>query len=446
METKFFVELKEFYYKKISFLKLEEIQFLIENNILKIKSNHKIKEKKEDYINDTFSFKYVGALSLSEYIIMVLPKYLNDISGLTVDVQKAKAKTVIKVIRKYLTNNTENGYILDRDSDTTIYNKLYIFDLLMEDFLRNGLYENRHKYLEKNGSGEIDWNYTINKETGYVSKRNNIIYFDYYSIETENQTDSILRELQKYFLNKASLCFDELSFLDFNYPSLNFNTRAMIEDNKEYLIGFLNRILTRTFSARIRRLIKIIKILLEEKDYNADLDINLYGTTSFHVLWEDICKKIYGDMYDKNDEYKDIITTYTSPVYSIDNKKRAPMRPDIVFKKEDTLFILDAKYYNVLENEEELKLNNAPGTYDIIKQFVYVQAFKKRYGDSKKYINAFILPGNNTETLGIISDIKVELFKDDRILVQKISAEAAYKLYLDDKKQEKYIKELIEYE
>lgn len=444
METKFFVELEEFYYKDIEFFKLDEIKFLIENNILQIKSNHKIKKEKTDYNNDIFSFKYVGALSLSENIIMVLPKYLNDISKLSINEKKEKSKLVIKVIRKYLTNNIENGYIIDRDNDNSIYNRLYILDLLMEDFLRDGLYENRHKYLEKNGSGEINWDYTINRETGYISNRKNIVYFDYYSTETESQTDSILRELQKYFLNKASSYFEELSFLDFNYPNLNFNTRAMIEENKEYLIGFLDRVLTRTFSARVRRLIKIIKILIEEKEYTADLDINLYGTTSFHVLWEDICKKIYGDMYDKQDKYKDIIKKYTSPKYSVEKSPRAPMRPDIVFEKDDILFILDAKYYNVSRNEEEEKLRNSPGTYDVIKQFVYAQAFNKEYKGKKK-INAFILPGNSIETLGVISNIEVELFGEDEILVQKIPAEAAYKLYLNDREEEKYIKELIDY-
>lgn len=455
-KIQFYKELSPFDVNRISSENFKKQ--LIQNNILKY-----------DLKNETYFFKYVGLIITDrEEIISVLPKCVPN-SLLINEVEcKEYTKDILKSIIKYNSNKVDEFVMFKFDSiEEEQYSLFSLFDYLIKDYLSYGLYlEHRDEY-EVNGDSDIDWDYTLENEVAHLNKNNHPIYLNYHNLTSERDEKNIVQELHRFFLNKASLYFENLSFLGIESPKLYFYSKLNLDNNNREKFSFIvKKVLRKTFNQRKIRLLKIFLLLLDENDFSQQEDISFYGTKSFHTIWEDICKIIFDDNYSRDKKYRDIIKKYTKPKYTLNEFKATninPLRPDVVTEIENKFIVVDAKYYNLyvqnFEDDEmsenidtniEKILGYLPGSYDVLKQFVYMESFFKECkvkGNSIKKdlntentLNIFAIPGSENKCLG---KVELELFEGKEIKVLLLDLKEAISNYLKNKN---ILKELIHLE
>ena len=146
--------------------------------------------------------------------------------------------------------------------------------------------------------------------------------------------------------------------------------------------------------------------LTEENSLTNENYLTLYGTSTYHVIWEEICCKVLGDKLDKKisdlklpkayHSNKKLIDIIKKPKWILNSGSSIPAKrtfiPDLVTFHEDYFIILDAKYYNI--KFEENTLNGEPGLESITKQYLYELAYHEfiKSCGFKDVKNGFLFP------------------------------------------------------
>lgn len=353
----------------------------------------------------TFSFRYVGIIQIYPNITIVFyPKYFSNRSIINdANNHYKKFKQIVKVIQKYknrqkmsLTNNIyseENMDILGLKFQ--ILNKYY----------ESGLY-NREKHITTiNGKGTIDWNKTINGSTAHII--NDIpIYIDLYANERETDFLNIVSELHGIIVTEISLELEPiLDILDMEKVELTHKTISDFGDI-DFLVNILENEINHQFITWKLELLQELLSYLEKVSSYHESDIQLFGTDSFNLLWEDVCSYVYKNHLEftfcelniinpkssNNIKLKDYIE---KPKWRMLNQSfvetNDTLRLDVLNIENGNFNIYDAKYYNItLKNNTIIK---QPGVNDLTKQYLYQLAFKDVIKiNNLNPKNAFIIP------------------------------------------------------
>lgn len=436
------------YYKELSDLNnldSEKMDFLERENILKYNS----KSKKS-------FFRYVGLIIFSNGdIISVLPKCIPDEILGDKDAREIYTRKILETLIKYNSKKFDefSFFSLENIDKEKEFNLFSLYDFLINDFLEYGLYKEKKDIYEKNGDSEIDWEYTLNVETGYLNKNKRPLYLEYYNFESIDD-NNIIQEIHKFLLNEANEYFRELSFLGIKKANLNFYTQLEINiENKDKIEYLLKKVLRRTFNQRKIKLLKVFLLLLNEDFHSKEEDTKLYGTKFFHTVWEDICKVSFNNLYNETSTYSEIIKKFTKPRYEIEGYSNVgnPLLPDVVTTYKEFFLVIDAKYYNIYiqssEDNDEMTDENIdthtqdkiigylPASYDVLKQFVYMESFLKGLPLKNENIkNIFIIPGEKNKYLG---KIKMRFFEDKYIEVYLMDFKESLDFYQKNKINEK---------
>lgn len=115
-------------------------------------------------------------------------------------------------------------------------------------------------------------------------------------------------------------------------------------------------------------------------DYHSSAYPQLYGTTAYHTIWEDMCLWFLGG---RNDAalHGGIAS---QPVYNLDEVTISPgsQLPDFLRVEGDEVWIADAKWYSASDGE-------LPGLADVVKQLVYELSLEP---STNIRANSFIVP------------------------------------------------------
>lgn len=265
---------------------------------------------------------------------------------------------------------------------------------IMENYRKHGLYREQNEVAVLNDNGKINWKETmINIEP--ILWNHSIIYSEFYVYKSDN-IDSIITEIQKYCINyiykifwwiygeKKCVLFPETNMkmkLDYMIYELN---KKMYEVNDDYSKKVINEMLLFLNGTRI-------------VDISDNEEISI-GRNFFDKIWERQLRiQLYSEFQKCEDAYP---TTY----YCFDGINKVvnnSLIPDIVFKAEDFLIIVDAKYY---------MQGTYPKSSDICKQIFYEKYLRKKH---KKIINLFILPENIKEKFEIKGYALADGFGDE---------------------------------
>lgn len=438
------------YIKELSrFDNSELISELESTNILKYDSM-----KKKHY------FQYVGLIGLKDgRILSILPKCIPDDMLSNKDECVQYTKNILSVIEKYNHKRFDDTftYNLDIEKEENNFNLFALYDFLITDYLEYGLYRETKETYEENGDSEIDWEYTLEVETGYITKKKQPVYLNYHNITTIDNNNNLVQEVHKFLLNRASSYFQEIPFFMDSKPILDFYCKIDIGvENQDKIIYLIEKVLRRTFNQRKIRLLNLLLLILRKNLHSQQNGINLYGITNFHSVWEDMCKVLFNNLYLDGSKYKEIMRKLTAPRYILNRdlqgkKEGNPLIPDVVTKYKDTFFVIDAKYYNISiqssENDDEItndiEINDnensqldklqgfLPGTYDVLKQIIYMETFLKAKEeleiDDKKIKNIFIIPGIEDRFIGKVG---MGLFLEKDIELWLMDIKKALDLYL----------------
>lgn len=330
----------------------------------------------------------------------------------------------------------------DCDEEEEYLNLFSLYKSLIDDFIEYGLYENERHIHTLCGDGEIDWNKTIGELDNHFNILKNPIYLNYYTHDIEEEQENYIRSIQKKLLTDAASYFEEFRKFGLDGFQFDFHFDGDLIGDEEYQIFKIDLELRESFSERKINLLKLMKSILKEKVHSIYEDINIYGTKSYHSIWESVCQNVLG--HDST-----LRKNIPKPIWkSVNNEKdnySSSFIPDIVFEENDDLHIYDAKYYETEFDEKGKLKNSAPGIGDISKQFLYEESYRAYYKEAgikkNRYYNAFLFPTEETQH-SYIGEVSFEIFPGKKIELFKLSTEKMYENYLKDLKLRKDINDI----
>lgn len=294
---------------------------------------------------------------------------------------------------------------------------------IIEDYLQYGLIQRKHEIYTTTRLGRTDWARTINKTIPLIGK-SGVVYPEPVRRVNTFDTGNILRQIHGFIVGDCASLWGWL--LDFDGEELEVKQLPCPLDEA---IDILHEELTNTFVQReITLLNTMIEYLNALRGVRDNSKMEFLCTPYFHWIWEAICGYIF------DNDYNHLKIYVPSPEWHSDKFSAGiEQRPDILFHDEDTLYILDAKYYNYHRN--------VPGWHDVVKQFYYrltmmkalnSQMIEGELAEIRKIENVFIFPGDKgsgTQYLGYVDVKNVdELGRVKTYLVDSLMAMRAYAL------------------
>lgn len=368
----------------------EDFHFLFENAVLKLI----IRETGEKLYRNRF----VGFIAISNEILYSQPKFSNITDPFDFNY-------LISIFNQYKNRKLKNKTIKQYDyyglSQSNFEKTLFEYSLyisLLEYYQQYGIYSIETKSYSVNTSNRVNWSRTVNTSTPIYSSES-VIYDNPISINIFTEANivssiqiSILFYLDnKYNINKSILNKRDLE----KYQRISF---AELISNSSTWFSILQNELSNTYQYNNLSLLSQLSSFFNKNAFAySSKKKSLYGTISFHNIWEDACSQIFDSQYDSlKHKIAQPKWKFTSPIFI---KDATGQIPDILHENENNIFILDAKYYYPLPS-------SLCGWADIVKQYFYAKSFKNP--DNKVIINALLFPDLSIENLELSGIIDME--------------------------------------
>ena len=396
-----------------------------------------------------YVFTFVGVITVAGRVLKCYPKYL-----LHNDNPTAELKQIIKVLEKY--NSKEQIIRMYNDSsEEQSFNLLAVMLFLLNDYYENGSYSNTEDIIESNGSGEILWDKTIN-ETFTIISNNRPYYTDLQTRKRISDKHDYFKRLHESVLTTLSNELKEAGLLDiFEITGVELSDEET--DNfgdKDYILYRIEKELNVQFNTRKQLVLKTLYAYIDRSGKLADIDcLSMFGTNSFNLVWEDVCKVILDNQLDTpiwrlklpmqlSDKYakdrgKKLIELIEKPLWSVTKKEaNDTLIPDSISISDNFFLITDAKYY-VPKLVERQTPKAMPGIESVTKQYLYQLAYKdfiKVHGLT--VCNCFIMPTEAAEVadMGMVSMQMLSSLELEPIKVRYLPVAEAYKHYLSETK------------
>lgn len=375
--------------------------------------------------DNNFSSDYIGISYNKNNINIVFPRgyKLSETSSEL----KSDIILLIKVFNKYISRKKDKAFL--NEANSLFNGKGDFFPLetmlwLLNDYIKNGLYQNNIIHYKTDKNGNINWNKTLKQKTPYICN-NNLFYLDFVTHKNNIDSSNIITTIQKYVISR---CLNTLGWL---FPSISINDNLSLPYSNNTCINLLKKELTNSTLDRTKQL--LIKMIEFFNNSNTDLTTNIlkdYKTNNFNYIWEDMINCVLGNE-SPNKYYPQAFWTINSKKYAASN-----LRPDAILNTDSRIYIIDAKYYKygITKNVQDL-----PQSSDINKQFLYSEHIGNM--TNKKTLDIFLLPylGDennmfkfigfaniptttaNSKVLGILMDTKtlmksyVNSFENDKL-------------------------------
>ncbi len=403
----------------------------------------------DDTGESLYAFKYVGIVAYGRRVINIFPKYIRQLP----DKKRSShslIKQIVSVIEKDGYNNPETLRMADVENEGRSFNYLSLSLFLLEDYHENGLYRKDFNRVEVNGEGEILWGKTVN-ESFTLIQGDRPYYPEIYTRRTVNNSENFFRKLHECILAEISQQFEALGLDDlFGITTIEPVEISLEElEDRDYIKELILKELNIEFNTRKQILLKAMYVYLdtETKHESSEPAVMLFGTNAFNLVWERVCGKVFRNQLDEKVEdlglsripgtadgasLKDMIPY---PVWA-GIRAGKTLEPDIITIREvngeKTLFILDAKYYNISINNGKLK--NVPGVGDVTKQYLYQLAFNPiiELNGIKSVKNCFLFPTDGEpENMGKATfEIYKEMNTLQDIQMIKLSASEVFEKFL----------------
>lgn len=391
-----------------------------------------------------FKFTYVGIIEINGRIIKCFPKYIKRVPTIE------DMRSVLEATERYSTEHTTLD-TLQTDYSDHIPNQLALALSLLRDYFVYGLYINQRDELTLHGQGDIDWEVTVNTTSPGI-RENRPYYFDYYTNDTKQDDTDYITRLHACIISECSRRLRECELDDI----LLLETATPYQGDRfdfgidEYIIQRLTKELNVQFISQKRTILRSLLAWVENTSLKTDSSgIQLFGTNSFHMLWEAMCAEVFesqythslkslgitlADTFDGEDTLDSLICKPKWQAAMGGKPHDAPMtlRPDyirIIKAGQQTNFvILDAKYYNIELDDKHV--SGQPGVEDVSKQYLYQLAYKD-FIDTHEMIpvNAFISPTDQPES-SVVGTATMPIFTDlPAIRIVKLAASKVLNYY-----------------
>lgn len=298
--------------------------------------------------------------------------------------------------------NLYAAYVPDRSNlrEQKPISHLALAQKILDDFLQMGLWRDREHSYRRGGAGVVDWSRTIARgEELWVNGGLDPIY-PTPTVKRQQQTDQHpLSVAQLAVLHDLRALYGPI--LHEGELSLPPPARVYLSHQSLPSIGQqLRRSLRGLNEQRARRLADLLIKYIELDDRGREDQLDIYGTTSFEVIFEHMCAEVFGaqpELLNKRElgEVKWSFNEKLSEQIGETSRTGRAQRPDLLIRSEleasredqsyvlyklrapegDQLLVLDAKYYDIIGALRYTKesASHLPGLEDVRKQYAYAQ-------------------------------------------------------------------------
>lgn len=392
--------------------------------ILKIVKNTKEEIDRTDLLEDDdllneidknsnvlYVFNFVGVFVVYDVVFKCYPKYVKS------EGSHEHLKKVMSVLEKYNSNNQIVPLLNILESKSN-YNLLAIMVFLIRDYIEYGPYQKLESVFEINGSGETNWDKTIN-ETFALVIDDKPFYPDLITKKNQFNKYDYFKRLHQAIVTNCSNMLENTGLLDlFSLIKIEESEESISNfGNLEYILYELEKEMNTQFNTRLQFILKLMYAYLsEEGSFKNSDNVYIFGTSNFKHVWEVICqtvldndlKKPLGDLslpslldssYDPNKDT--LLSIIEKPCWNFENpnKSRTDLLqpqgtfiPDCVKIDNNSFNIYDAKYY--VPEIKGARIVGQPGIEDVSKQFIYQKVYKEFISEHKiKGVkNYFLIP------------------------------------------------------
>lgn len=406
-----------------------------------------IVDEDDSEIDHMYVFNFVGIIIINGFILKCYPKYI-----FKTDEPIEELKQIIKVLEKYNSSEQIIKMYVNNQNDNE-FNRLAAMIYLFNDYYENGVYNNQMDILETNGNGDINWNRTIN-ETFALLHNDRPYYIELQTVKHKCDDFDFIKRLHECVLTLCSKELRESSLLDiFGLSEIDL-TDESIDDlgDKEYILLQIEKEMNIQFNTRKLSLLQALYMFISNDGTIVENStLSLYGTNSFHNVWEKICADVMGNKLDCklkhlkmpkpldksfNGDNK-LIDIIEKPLWidieANEHKAAKSLIPDLISFCSNQFVIFDAKYYNItLEPNKRLQGN--PGVEDVTKEYLYQLAYKD-FIEKQGFVsvkNCFLMPTEQNEII-VLGSVKMKILENiglEDIKIRQLPAREMYNLYL----------------
>lgn len=342
--------------------------------------------------------RFVGVAIQDAVTVVMLPKV--RVAARPDHVQRQTVRAMRTYARSAPSHHEMSPY-LNSDPDRGLVSGIAICDWLMRDFWAHGLYRRSVIDLELNGSGRTHWAATIALRQPIFS-RGRPIYTDTVTRRSDNDASNFATMLHLHLLEVLSAEFAALLdcepiVLD-HEPVDRFDILPDADECERLLATEMRNV----YADRSLNLLHMLITAMRTREIERSQGLSLYGTGSFHNVWECACAHVAGN------EVEAWCSALPKPSWVSECGKvqeADTLRPDVVTPlNPDTLLIADAKYYRPVMPPA---LAGVPGVNDIAKQVWYRQyleapAKERGYRETE---NIFLFPGSEGPLVSRIGSV-----------------------------------------
>lgn len=387
--------------------------------------------------SDIYTFNYVGAIIYNNSVIFCIPKFVDSENPFLI------VEQLFSLFIEYGNREKVDQFDLDIVGAlecTQEYSALSVIIFLLRDYLIHGLYTNEKRIYKLNGRNEINWDKTINEIQPIIS-HNKPFYLNYYTYESTIDEEGFFRQLHKLVINRCSEKLKSLGLTEYvGFQPLELDINQDLFGPPEYLLSRIENELSVQYITRKQLVLKAMYYFISKEWFSpGGINIGLFGTRNFNMVWEKVCSYVLND---QSDIFNDNIDAPEWFSKSGRIHRTAPIKPDIITIEEvkgNKLFVIaDAKYYNINLSGNSLRDN--PGVGDVVKQYVYQMAFSS-FLSSKNFDeirNVFLFPCDSDMDCDYIGKVSIEFFNNEGledIMLIKLPAKTMFENYINYTKQ-----------
>ena len=270
----------------------------------------------------------------------------------------------------------------EAEAITGIEEILYV----LNDYRQNGYLVRRRKVISQTKPGRIAWSKTLHKTVPIVN-HGQVAYTSPYMKSNVRHDEEMVQRIHRYLVYKFS---HQWGWLVDDIESEG--TKLEPPCTPDEAIKYLSDELTVCFVQREIELLRCMRrYYMKMRGKNLENKAEYMLTPEFEQIWQNVCGYVMDNVYASyKDNVPKAIFEPSQDMIQKDNVRYSAQtwsqEPDILCKRDDGFYILDAKYYTDYRNLPK---------EDIIKQFVYAYTIGSSEGIYVRG-NALLLPGHYT--------------------------------------------------
>ena len=287
---------------------------------------------------------------------------------------------LIGTLKKYRYREKELGTTIFSDIESNTL-PIFAYQRMIQRYFDYGTYTEYEVTYKPDKTGRINWAKTI-KNIKPIIQGTNAVYTDFIIRDSSAKEHTLIAEIFQYCVY---ISFQKIGWL---YSQKKF-VKPRIKYNQKLFIGAIREKLNVSYSDKDKELFNDMLTIVSDIGSDKDIFNNCsYGTYSFEYVWEKLIDTTFGI---KNKQEYFPKTKWTLHQKGI-QKENHCLEPDTILIQNDTIYVIDAKYYKYGVTGIPSHL---PDTSSVQKQITYGEYIHTYMNIPPEQIyNAFLMPAN----------------------------------------------------